>query len=175
MGRVGYKRHKTMWLIELLLAFFIAILYATFVEYTMHRFMHAGFVYGDQHAKHHEEGTGKGWYEEFLNYSLPSLTILWFGFLYSPVAGIGFAAGGLLAAAFGAYAHQLQHERPELVFWLPRPVHHLHHKHRMVRHNFGISVDLWDRLFGTYRPGVWEPEKKPSEYPLASFFNIRWF
>ncbi|MGR9108255.1 MAG: sterol desaturase family protein [Gammaproteobacteria bacterium] len=159
--------------IEFFLAFFIAILYGTFVEYTMHRLMHAGLVLGDQHAKHHQDGTGKGWFEEFLNYSLPSITVLWFGFLYSTVAGIGFALGGILASAFGAYAHQLQHERPELTFWLARPVHHLHHKHHMWRHNFGISVDFWDRIFGTYKAADWEPDGK-SRYPLRSYFSIRW-
>ncbi|MGH8551212.1 MAG: sterol desaturase family protein [Methylococcales bacterium] len=162
------------WAIEFLLAFLIAVLYATFVEYTMHRLMHAGIVYGDQHAKHHQEDTGKGWFEEFGNYFIPSLTILWFGFLCSTVAGIGFALGGTLASVWGAYAHQLQHENPELVFWLSRPVHHLHHKHNMAKHNFGISVDFWDRIFGTYRAGKWQPEKEPSEYPLRSFVGIRW-
>lgn len=162
------------WVIEFLLAFLIALIYASFVEYTMHRFMHTRLVYGEQHAMHHRDGTGKGWVEEFLNYSIPSLSVIWFGFLYSAVAGIGFALGGLLASAFGAYAHQLQHERPELVFWLSRPVHHLHHTQKMAKHNFGISVDFWDRLFGTYDPGVWEPEKKPFEYPLIDLLRIHW-
>ncbi len=161
--------------VQFLLAFLVAVLYGTFVEYTMHRLMHAGIVHGDQHAKHHQDGSGKGWFEEFRNYFLPSLTILWFGFLYSPAAGIGFALGGTLASAFGAYAHQLQHERPELVFWLPRPVHHLHHTHQMWKHNFGISVDFWDRIFGTYRIETWKPERKPSEYPMRCFVGIRWF
>ncbi|MCI0654785.1 MAG: sterol desaturase family protein [Methylococcaceae bacterium] len=160
---------------EFLLAFLFAAFYATFVEYTMHRFMHAGFVASHQHAMHHQQNTGEGWLEEFRNYFVPTLSILWVGFLYSAEAGVGFAAGGALAAAWAAYAHQLQHERPELVFWLSRPIHHLHHKHKMLKHNFGISVEFWDHVFGTYRPGTWEPEKKPSQYPLHEFFRIQWY
>lgn len=162
-------------LLEFLLAFLIAIIYGTFVEYTMHRLMHAGIVFGDQHAKHHQDGTGKGWFEEFRNYALPSISVLWFGFLYSPVAGIGFAAGGLLASAFGAYAHQIQHERPEMVFWLSRPVHFIHHRDKMWHHNFGIAVDFWDRLFGTYKPGDWEADKKNMRQSLRGLADIRWF
>ena len=56
-----------------------------------------------------------------------------------------------------SYAHTLQYHRPELVFWMPRPVHHLHHAHHMSRHNFGLSVDWWDRAFGTYKVMPWEP------------------
>ncbi|MGH8474879.1 MAG: sterol desaturase family protein [Methylococcales bacterium] len=161
--------------IEFFAAFLFAVFYATFVEYTMHRFMHAGIVAGHQHWMHHQQNTGLGWLEEFRNYLVPTLSILWFGFLYSTAAGIGFAMGGTLAAAWAAYAHQLQHERPELVFWLSRPIHYLHHELKMWKHNFGISVDFWDRIFGTYRPGTWQPEKKPSEYPLREFFRIQWF
>jgi len=158
-----------------LVAFSFAAFYATFTEYVMHRAMHAGLVWHDLHARHHQDGTGKGWYEEFMNYFLPSIPFLWVGFLYSIPAGIGFATGGTLATVWAAYAHQVQHERPELVFWLPQPVHHLHHKHKMYKHNFGIAVDFWDRVFGTYKAVEWHPEKKPSEYPLISFFQIQWF
>ena len=157
-----------------LVAFCIAIVYATFVEYTMHRLMHARVVFGDQHLAHHREGTGNCWLEEFLNYSIPALSVVWFGFLYSIAAGIGFMIGGFLAAAWAAYAHQLQHEHPELTFWLPRPIHYLHHKHKMWNYNFGISVDFWDRVFGTYKAADWVPSGTPSSYPLTSFLQIQW-
>src|SRR5581483_3230173 len=70
--------------------------------------------------------------------------------------------------------HQLQHERPELCFWLPRPGHYLHHRHRMWRHNFGITVDVWDRVFGTYRSEPWRPDKPFYAYPLRDFLRISW-
>ncbi len=160
---------------EIVGAFFLALLVGTFAEYSVHRLMHFGTVLGKKHAKHHQAATGQGWFGEFCDYFLPGLLILWVGFLYSRYAGIGFAAGGTFYAAWAAYSHQLQHERPELVFWLPRPVHYLHHEHKMWKHNFGISVDIWDRVFGTYKAVDWNPEKRPFQHPLSSFVRIKWF
>ena len=160
---------------EALIAFCLAVFIGTFVEYWVHRLMHAGVVYGKNHAKHHQEGTGQGWFGEFRGYFLPALVIIWLGFVVSPAAGIGFALGGLAQAAWSAYAHQLQHERPELVFWMPRPVHHLHHKKKMWHHNFGISFDFWDRVFGTYKPAGWEGTTTGGLTAYVSLFTIKWF
>lgn len=161
--------------IEGLAAFALALFIGTFVEYGMHRLMHAGVIYGANHIQHHREGFGQGWFGEFLGYFLPSLAIIWLGFLVSTAAGIGFALGGFLQAAWSAYAHQLQHERPDLVFWMKRPVHHLHHEGRMWRHNFGISFDFWDRVFGTYRPMDREEARPESLAAYAGLFTIKWF
>ena len=75
---------------EALIAFCLAVFIGTFVEYWVHRLMHAGVVYGKNHAKHHQEGTGQGWFGEFRGYFLPALVIIWLGFVVSPAAGIGF-------------------------------------------------------------------------------------
>lgn len=160
---------------EALIALVVALVTGTLVEYGMHRLMHSGKMLGKKHAKHHQVGEGQGWLGEFKDYFLPSLIIIWVGFLYSISAGIGFAVGGTLYAAFAAYSHQLQHEHPELAFWLPRPVHYLHHHHKMWKHNFGISVDIWDRVFGTYKAIDWKPEKRLRQYPWGSCLRIRWF
>lgn len=157
------------------LAFANAVLLGSLVEYLVHRLMHDGKVLKVRHAKHHRHLAGQGWFGEFKDYLVPGLPILWIGFLVSPAAGIGFATGAIAYAAFAAYAHQVQHENPELVFWLPRPVHHLHHRENMWRHNFGISLDLWDRVFATYRPTEWRPTRRPRDYPLRSFVDITWF
>ena len=84
----------------------------------------------------------------------------------------GFAAGGLFYACFAAYSHQLQHEKPELCFWLPRPVHYIHHHEKMWHHNFGISIDLWDRVFGTYKKVDWHAE--PGKWSFRGYFTIKW-
>src|SRR5262249_62284977 len=109
-----------------LAAFLIAVVVGTFVEYWGHRLMH-WFLLRKKRAEHHRAGWGQGWLGEFFDYLVGTLPILALGFLYSVEAGVGFLAGGLVYAAWAAYSHQLQHERPELCFWLPRPVHYLHH------------------------------------------------
>jgi sterol desaturase/sphingolipid hydroxylase (fatty acid hydroxylase superfamily) len=164
-----------VWLIEGSVAFLAALIFGTLVEYVVHRLMHVRWLLGKKHAEHHKDGWGQGWAGEFWDYFVGTIVLLWMGFLYSVPAGIGWIAGAWVYAALAAYAHQLQHERPELCFWLPRPVHYLHHAHHMWRHNFGISVDIWDRVFRTYKVVEWKPEKRPFQYPLRSFFQIKWF
>jgi sterol desaturase/sphingolipid hydroxylase (fatty acid hydroxylase superfamily) len=164
-----------MGFIEGTLAFLFAFFIGTLIEYGVHRLMHAGKFLHKKHAKHHQAAQGQGWLGEFKDYFLPGVAIIWAGFLFSWAAGIGFAFGCFAYACLAAYAHQLQHENPDLVFWLPRPVHHLHHNNRMWHHNFGILVDFWDRVFGTYKKVDYEPRKKRSEYTFSSYFKIRWF
>jgi sterol desaturase/sphingolipid hydroxylase (fatty acid hydroxylase superfamily) len=153
-------------------AFFFALLFGTFVEYWGHRAMHT-WLWKKIHARHHQEGTGQGWFLEFKDYFIGTFFILPLGFLYSIEAGIGFAAGGLFYMFWASYSHQLQHEKPELCFWIAAPVHYLHHHHHMWHNNFGISTDLWDRVFRTYKKVEWNPEKK--RHPLKSWFQIKWF
>lgn len=164
----------TFW-VHAIVAFFVALLVGTFVEYVVHRLMHSGKILHKKHAKHHQKGHGQGWIGEFKDYFFPSLLIIWVGFPISWGAGIGFAVGAVLYACMAAYAHQIQHENPDLVFWLRKPVHHLHHKHKMWHHNFGILVDFWDKVFGTYKAVEWEPSKRRREYPMRSYFQINWF
>jgi sterol desaturase/sphingolipid hydroxylase (fatty acid hydroxylase superfamily) len=155
----------------------LAFLIGTLVEYFVHRLMHWRILLGRKHTEHHKDGTGQGWLGEFWDYFVGALTamvpvLLLAWALGLPAAGIGFAAGGTLYAAFAAYAHQAQHDRPELVFWMRRPVHHLHHAHQMWRHNFGISLDWWDHVFGTYKAVEWH--RPPGRLRWRDFVRIKW-
>jgi hypothetical protein len=142
-----------------LCAFWIAIVLGTLVEYWGHRLMHAWFL-KRRHALHHQEGTGQGWP------SPPTRTSF-------STKNRSCAFGSPLGyAAFAAYSHQLQHEKPELCFWIARPVHHLHLLHHMWHHNFDISTDLWDHVFGTYKKVDWNPGHQCR--PISSWFRIRW-
>lgn len=163
--------------IQLAVSLFAAFFVGTLSEYIVHRLMHARVFLYKIHAKHHQVGEGQGWFGEFKGYFLPSIPVLLIGgFLFSYwswVAVVGFIIGCTMYAAAAAYAHQVQHENPDLCFWLRRPVHHLHHNGKMWHHNFGILVDFWDRVFGTYKPVEYERSEK--KYPISSYFKIRWF
>jgi sterol desaturase/sphingolipid hydroxylase (fatty acid hydroxylase superfamily) len=161
-------------LIHFSVAFTAALVVGSFAEYIVHRLMHDGKVLKIRHAKHHRNADGQGWAGEFWDYFAPGIAIIWLGFLHSIAAGFGFAFGCFAYASFAAYAHQVQHENAELVFWLPRPVHHLHHRENMWQHNFGISLDIWDRVLGTYKKVEWSPERRARDYPVSAFLNIRW-
>ena len=158
-----------------ILALLLAFLVGTLVEYVVHRLMHARILLGQKHLEHHKEGTAQGWWGEFLDYFLPSIPLLWLGFLYSVSAGAGWVVGGFIYACIAAYAHQVQHDNPDLVFWLNKPVHHLHHKGKMWHHNFGITFSLWDKVFGTYKNIDWQPEHERKHYRLVNYFDIHWY
>jgi sterol desaturase/sphingolipid hydroxylase (fatty acid hydroxylase superfamily) len=157
------------------LAFLAAFVLCSLVEYAIHRLMHLRWFLGKKHAEHHRDGWGQGFLGEFFDYLIGFPVVGWVGFLYSVEAGIGFAAGCLVYAVLAAYAHQLQHDRPELVFWMPRPVHYLHHKNHAWHNDFGILLDVWDRVFGTYKVYEWKPERRPRDFPLRAFFQIKWY
>ena len=155
------------------IAFLLALLVASLVEYWGHRAMHS-WLLKKKHALHHRDGDAQGWLGEFWDYLVGSCWILPAGFVFSLEAGIAFLIGGILFAMWAAYNHQLQHERPELCVWLRRPVHHLHHSGHMWHSNFGISSGLWDRVFGTYKAAEWQQTRRLRDIPLRAFFQIRW-
>ena len=92
--------------------------------------------------------------------------------IFSLTVGLGWAIGAVVYAAFSAYAHQLQHENPRKCFWMKMPVHYVHHKYGMWHHNFGLGVDWWDHVFGTYKPVEWPAE---DDIPEASMLAVRWW
>src|SRR5438132_13804506 len=111
--------------------------------------MHRRIPYGKVHTLHHKEANGQGVWGEFVDYMLPSFPCVLalcaidyfaFGLLW---LGIGTVVGGVYFCFFSAYTHQLSHERPELIFWLRFPVHHIHHYHNMWRHNFAVTTLMW--------------------------------
>ncbi len=109
----------------------------TWVEYWAHRWMHAGYLMAKHHAKHHQHGQGQGWLGELRDYGLPTVVFALVVSWLSPSAGLGVAVGGLLYAAFAAYAHQAQHELPHFAWWMGQPQHAMHHYHREWHHTTG--------------------------------------
>jgi sterol desaturase/sphingolipid hydroxylase (fatty acid hydroxylase superfamily) len=152
---------------------------ASVVEYAVHVLMHRRIVLGRIHTAHHKDNRTDGFLWEFVYYAAGEvpvgLALFAFGWYVGLLpAGIGALTGAVGYAAFAAYAHQIQHERPELVFWMRMPVHTVHHLHQQWRANFGIGVDWWDRVFGTYLPTPWQPDPARKQTSLADFVRIHW-
>jgi sterol desaturase/sphingolipid hydroxylase (fatty acid hydroxylase superfamily) len=57
--------------------------------------------------------------------------------------------------------------------WKRIPVHYVHHRDHMWEHNFGLGVDWWDHVFGTWR-AVPFGAVLPIEREQASPFEIHW-
>jgi sterol desaturase/sphingolipid hydroxylase (fatty acid hydroxylase superfamily) len=154
-----------------LVAALCAVIAGTLVEYVVHRLMHWGILYPAGHRYHHQSGDARTYLRDVLDYGAGAVLAGWIGFLISVPVGIGWLFGAVLYTALAAYAHQLQHAHVNLVFWMPRPVHRIHHALDMTEHNFGILVDWWDRLFGTYRPIEWPA---PVRRRLLDYAGIPW-
>lgn len=160
-------------------AFLVTMLVGSFIEYVVHRLMHRRILLGKVHADHHAVQLGQGWFKEFLAYFLPAAPAFAVLVVVNCVLGwyalaAGEALGCLVFSAFAAYAHQVQHEHPELACWMRRPVHHIHHAHNMWHHNFGISLDIWDRVFGTYKVVDWQPARRLRDIRPWHFLKIQW-
>jgi sterol desaturase/sphingolipid hydroxylase (fatty acid hydroxylase superfamily) len=157
----------------------LGALAGSLVEYWVHVLMHRRVFLSRTHFNHHREPEGETWFKQFAYYVLGSLPAVaavaaacWWGGVVP--LGVGFAVGAVGWAAWVSYAHTLQHHRPELAFWMRRPVHHLHHRYEMSRHNFGLSVDWWDRAFGTYKAVPWDPPAA-ARRSVRDLLTIPWF
>jgi sterol desaturase/sphingolipid hydroxylase (fatty acid hydroxylase superfamily) len=64
------------------------------------------------------------------------------------------------------------HDRPELMFWMKMPSHHVHHTYHQWHHNFGVTVDWWDHVFGTYKEMPWHKPETPLRW--RDFLDSRW-
>ena len=136
--------------------------------------MHAPGKFGERHREHHKNNEGQGVVWEFRDYVKGTLPLMLLPLFFSISFGIGWLSGAIAFAAFSSYAHQLQHENPVKCFWMPMPVHYVHHKHQMWHHNFGLAVDWWDRVFGTYKKVDWLT-KEEERLAKQSYLQLRWW
>mmetsp|Transcript_16502 Transcript_16502/g.22619 ORF Transcript_16502/g.22619 Transcript_16502/m.22619 type:complete len:139 (-) Transcript_16502:201-617(-) len=132
-------------------------------------------LFGQRHRAHHQRGEGQGMLWEFRDYVLGMLAfdVIFYLLLPSSVF-LPFAIGVLIFELFSAYAHQLQHDNPCRCDWMKQPVHYVHHKGHMWYHNFGMAVDWWDHVFGTFKEYDWCTEKEIKS-AHQSRFAIRWW
>lgn len=158
-----------------LLGIGLAILVSSLVEYWLHRLMHwqPDSRLGDRHRDHHRRNEGQGVLGEFRDYVKGSAIAMLLPLFLDRTFGLSWLIGALGYALFSAYAHQLQHENAIHCGWMAMPVHYVHHKYGMWHHNFGLGVDWWDRLFGTYKPMDWlgDEERSHADQPP---WQIRW-
>ncbi len=160
--------------IEFGAAVICAFVFATLGEYFVHRLMHWGILYQEGHRRHHERNEARTYLFDFFDYGTAAATIGWLGFLVSTTSGFGWMLGMFAYVVLASYSHQIQHANPELVFWMQRPVHRLHHENRMTDHNFGVLVDWWDRAFGTYRATERRQTEAAGRYRLKQYLAIPW-
>ena len=149
---------------ESVVYFVLAFIFGSFLEYWVHRLMHIYPKFGNgitAHYGHHRSNTTKGFWGDWLDFSLVSLLVLP-TFIVSLSFGTIVVLGTIAFAAFASYAHQIQHHQPDKCFWMKMPIHFVHHSHNQWDSNFGLAIDWWDKVFGTYKPVSWLDEE-PSD------------
>ena len=133
----------------------------TLGEYVLHRFaMHqlrGKGILSREHLLHHVRAT---WAFD------PLITLAWLGVVliaigfWGPIGwlsaglevGIGLAAGWVVGYFAYEYQHAQAHLRPprnRYQRWLRR--HHFHHHFGAPMANHGVSLPLWDHVFGTFQ------------------------
>jgi sterol desaturase/sphingolipid hydroxylase (fatty acid hydroxylase superfamily) len=157
----------------LVACFFAAFIFSSFMEYWLHRLMHLLPKLCQFHVNHHKKNQGQGVLGEFKDYVLGTSLMMCMMFVVSWQIGLSWLLGSLCYAAFAAYGHQLQHENPIACFWMKMPVHYVHHTHNQWHHNFGLGVDWWDHVFGTYKPTEWLTERE-LEFADKGNWGIKW-
>ena len=162
--------------------FALAFVFASLFEYCIHRLFHIKSTnplkqifanFGKGHTEHHIDGSGQGFLWEFRDYLLVSFFFMHVMFFHSCLVGISWFIGTFVYTAIAAYSHQLQHDNPTKCFWMKIPVHYVHHKYDQWHNNFGIAVDWWDRIFGTYKSVNWLSEEELSQ-PERGLLEIKW-
>lgn len=150
----------TPWLADLpfLVQVAAAMLVIEFGQYWMHRLMHNNAWFWATHAPHHhitQLNAMKGFIGNPVELFLISLSV---------IALLDFDTNALFAAfntlgAIAIYAHANVRADPPIwysFFFTTIRHHSLHHtalSYEDTRCNYGNSVILWDRLFGTFREG----------------------
>jgi sterol desaturase/sphingolipid hydroxylase (fatty acid hydroxylase superfamily) len=129
-------------------------------EYLLHRFamhhLHGKGMMSREHLEHHVHSTWRFSYTHLLSWTG---VVVVGAAIWLPVGWLvhGTATGLLLAAGWaGGYAfYEFQHARSHLVpprgrygRWIRR--HHLHHHFGRPMSNHGVSMPLWDHVFGTH-------------------------
>ncbi|MEO0872487.1 MAG: sterol desaturase family protein, partial [Pseudomonadota bacterium] len=129
-----------------------------FGQYWMHRFMHNNEVLWSTHAPHHhvtQLNALKGFIGNPIELFLISLSVL----ALLDFDGNAIFAGLFSLNAIALYAHANIKSNPPIwfsFFFTTIRHHSLHHtalSYEDTRCNYGNSVILWDRVFGTFKEG----------------------
>jgi sterol desaturase/sphingolipid hydroxylase (fatty acid hydroxylase superfamily) len=135
-----------------LAAVFLGVLFWTPIEYLLHRFVfHHLPIIGEMHERHHRDPTALIGTPAWVSLSIgvvAALLPLW------SVLGFGLAAAVTIGLLSGYLWYVLVHYA--LHHWPARRDTYLHRAklrhawhHRSHEANFGVTNDLWDRIFAT--------------------------
>ncbi len=126
----------------------------TLIEYLLHSFvLHGGSVFAPLHAVHHESPRAYVGTPTWI-----SLGVFWLVFFVPTWVWVSLnVASGLTAGVmtgwlwYGVVHHVIHYRRPRLLAtWLSATARrHMYHHYSRQPGNFGVTIALWDHVFGT--------------------------
>jgi sterol desaturase/sphingolipid hydroxylase (fatty acid hydroxylase superfamily) len=151
--------------VSIIIAFGVGAFLWTFAEYVLHRFamhhLHGKGIMSREHLEHHVHSQWHFDHTHLLSWTgmllvgfLGWMPLGWL--LVGPAFGLTVAIGWALGYFFYEYQHASSHlrgPRGRYGAWLRR--HHFHHHFGHPMANHGVSIPLWDIVFGTRE----QPEK----------------
>lgn len=138
----------------------VAMFIGTLVEYWVHWLMHHGLFLTRFHMLHHRENNADDWLKDLFKIYIPGfvpvmllpfIPLIWVESSWLFYSGIGWALGTVSYLGVFSLCHHMHHQNPQKLFWLAPGFHDVHHTPGNYRHNYGVVVDWWDRILGTYK------------------------
>jgi sterol desaturase/sphingolipid hydroxylase (fatty acid hydroxylase superfamily) len=130
----------------------------TLIEYLLHCFvLHGASIFAPMHAVHHESPRAYVGTPTWI-----TLAVFWSALFLPAWATVSLnVASGLTAGVmmgflwYGIVHHVIHYRRPRfLAAWLSAAARrHMYHHYSRQAGNFGVTIALWDHLFGTIIEG----------------------
>jgi len=160
----------TVW--NSLFAFICVFALSDLVYYIGHRIVHANpALYSFVHKHHHGEAyPQRGWADTcnahptdffYTGFSTSPMSVLWL----MPAGSVHIATIACLLYV-NMFVGALGHSRLDIDIWFFRTRFHAGH-HAMFKYNYAQNIELWDRLFGTYKE-LPDKDRKPISKSLKA-------
>jgi lathosterol oxidase len=140
----------------LFISFFLALFIHDVYFYLTHRFLHIPFVFKRIHRIHHQSHKVNAWssfsFHPFEGLIQIGIVILVPMFIPIHIGvQIVFVFFLIFMSVYGHAGYELRANKKAIFSIFNTAVHHTQH-HESVRYNFGIYLNLWDKIFNTNHP-----------------------
>ena len=142
--------------IYLIASFFIALGLHDIYFYWSHRFLHVKWVFKRVHSLHHKSHTVNAWssfsfhpFEGFIQIGIVPIIACVMPIHENVLMLFTFFL--LLISVYGHCGYELRPNKPNVFNVFNTSLHHYQH-HKFGRYNFGIYLNVWDKMFKSGYP-----------------------
>ncbi|HLP38368.1 sterol desaturase family protein [Lacibacter sp.] len=138
-------------------SFLLALLVHDVYFYVTHRLLHLRFWFKQVHRVHHQSHTTNPWSAFSFHFAeciiqIGIVPLLAFLFPLHEIVLMLFVFFMMFITVYGHSGYELRPNKHQLFNIFNTSLHHSQH-HQYVHYNFGIYLNIWDRLFASNHPG----------------------